>query len=156
MDIQIIRAYFKKKNFNHWRTNDVKGDQKLLASEAARGVALCDSAKEVEDVGEAAEEDHSSDGVRLVSSLLVCLDAVLVKDVSCDLTAFARDARDIGREAVHVECLSVLGELHHLRSALPVDELLALLEGLLVECLEGVLAGSTCTEELDALLHVGN
>jgi len=129
---------------------------RLRASEGTRGVALLDLAKEVENVGEAAEEDHGSDRVGLVAGLLVGRDAVLLEDVGSNLTALARDTADIGREAVHVESIAVLGELHELGSALPVDELLAVLDSLLVELLESILGSSAGTEELDTLLHDGD
>jgi len=88
-----------------------------------------------------------------VASLLVGGDAVLLKDVSSDLTTLARDAADISRKAVHVESVAVLGELHELRSALPIDELLAVLDSLLVELLEGLLGSTTGAKKLDTLLH---
>jgi len=125
----------------------------LWAGEGTRSIALLDLTKEVKNVGEAAKEDHSSNGVGLVTSLLVSGDTVLLKDVSSNLTTLARDATDISRKAVHVESAAVLGELHELRSALPIDELLAVLDGALVELLKSVLGGSTGTEELDTLLH---
>jgi len=125
----------------------------LLASESTRSIALLDLTKKVENVGEAAEKDHSSNGVGLVAGFLVGGDTILLKDVSSNLTALARDAADISRKTVHVESAAVLGELHELRSALPVDELLAVLDSALVELLESLLGSSTGTEELDTLLH---
>jgi len=54
---------------------------------------------------------------------------------------------------VHVKSTAVLGELHKLRSALPIDELLAVLDSTLIELLESLLGSSTLTEKLDTLLH---
>jgi len=128
----------------------------LLTSECTRSIALLDLTEKVENVGEAAKKDHSSDGVRLVTSLLVSGDTILLKDVSSNLTALARDTADISRKAVHVESAAVLGELHELGSALPVDELLAVLDGLLVELLKSILGSGTSAKKLDTLLHDGD
>jgi len=88
-----------------------------------------------------------------VTSFLVSGDTILFKDISSNLTTFARDTTDISRKTVHVKSTAVLGELHELRSALPVDELLAVLDGALIELLKSILRSSTSTEELDTLLH---
>jgi len=88
-----------------------------------------------------------------VTSFLVSGDTILLKDISSNLTTSARDTTDISRKTVHVESTAVLGELHELRSALPIDELLAVLDSALIELLKSILGSTTSAEELDTLLH---
>ena len=82
------------------------------------------------------EEDHGGDDVGLVGGFAVGVVPVAVKDAVGHFAGLAGDAGDVCGQAVHVQSLAVLGELHLLFGAFPVKELGVVGQALLLQVLE--------------------
>ena len=88
----------------------------------------------------ARHEDHRGDDERLVAGLLVGGDAVFLEHARRHLALRATDAGNVRRQAMHVERLAAVGQLHLLLVALPVLVACALLaRHSFSSCLEPVL-----------------
>src|SRR5664279_5057992 len=85
------------------------------------------------------QEDHGGDDEGLVAGLLVSGNAAFLEYVLRDLALDATHARNVCRQAMHVECFTLLGQLHLLLVALPVLVLGVISEAFLLQLLQPLL-----------------
>ena len=97
------------------------------------------------------KEDHCGDDVGLEGGLLIQRVAVAVEHGRGDLAGFAGNVGDVGGQAMEIERLAVLGELHHFLGAFPVLMLGVLREEPLFERLDAIEVAVAV--QLRALLH---
>ena len=97
------------------------------------------------------KEDHSSDDVRLVGGLLVQRHQIAVEHGVVDLALGAAEAGDVGGQAVQIQGLAVLRQLHHFFGAGPVLMLGVLRQQLLFQLVDALLVALHI--QLGALFH---
>ena len=98
-------------------------------------------------------EDHSGNDIGLVGSLFVQRNDVSIEHGVVHFAFLAAQTGNIGGQAVHVQSLAVLGELHHFLGAGPILVLGVLRQQLLLQGVNtSLIAGGV---QLGALFHSG-